>query len=37
MVKVGEGTNKVDVQFIGPDFQPNNWEVTLFPIRREFC
>jgi len=36
MVEVGEGTSKVDVQFIGPDIQLNNWEITHFAIKREF-
>ncbi|KAG5615394.1 hypothetical protein H5410_015218 [Solanum commersonii] len=35
MTQMGEGTSHMDVQFIGPNVQLNNWEVTPLPTRRE--
>ncbi|KAH0661404.1 hypothetical protein KY284_026335 [Solanum tuberosum] len=35
MTQMGEGTSHMDVQFIGPNVQLNNWEATPLPTRRE--
>ncbi|KAH0685964.1 hypothetical protein KY285_016514 [Solanum tuberosum] len=35
MVQVGEGTSHADVQLVGSDVELDNWEATLFPIRKE--
>ena len=35
MVELGEGTSDRDVQFIGSDVKPNNWEATPFPVKEE--
>ncbi|XP_070015359.1 uncharacterized protein [Nicotiana sylvestris] len=37
MVQAGEGSNRADVQFVGPRAKLNNWETTPLPIRRESC
>ncbi|XP_070010932.1 uncharacterized protein [Nicotiana sylvestris] len=36
IVEVGEGSSKVDVQFVGPSAKLNNWEATPLPTRKEF-
>ncbi|KAH0633405.1 hypothetical protein KY284_036191 [Solanum tuberosum] len=35
MTQMGEGTSHMDVQFVGPNIQLNNWEATPLPTRKE--
>ncbi|XP_070018132.1 uncharacterized protein [Nicotiana sylvestris] len=35
VLDVGEGSSKVDVQFVGPSAKINNWEATLLPTRKD--
>ncbi|XP_070029361.1 uncharacterized protein [Nicotiana sylvestris] len=37
MVETGEGSSKVDVQFIGSKVKLNNWDDTPLPTWKEFC
>ena len=35
MTQRGEGTSHMDVQFIGPNVQLNNWKATPLPTKKE--
>nr|XP_016442267.1 PREDICTED: uncharacterized protein LOC107767697 [Nicotiana tabacum] len=35
MVQLGEGTTTAEVLYMGPNAKLQNWEATLFPVRRE--
>ncbi|KAG5620795.1 hypothetical protein H5410_006013 [Solanum commersonii] len=35
MTQMGEGTSHMDVQFVSPNIQLNNWETTPLPTRKE--